>query len=56
MTATAAADQQCPLELVHKTRVCREAQKADVVEHAEVFRHVGLLFNGSTGWAGLPFI
>jgi hypothetical protein len=31
-------------------------KKADVVEHPEVFDHVGLLFNGLPGTAGLPFI
>jgi len=31
-------------------------KKADVVEHAKVFDHVGLLSNGPPGQAGLPFI
>jgi hypothetical protein len=31
-------------------------KKADVVEHPQVFGHVGLLFNGPPGTAGLPFI
>jgi hypothetical protein len=31
-------------------------KKADVVEHPEVFRHVGLLVNGLPGSAELPFI
>ena len=34
----------------------RKTKKADVVEHPEVFHHVGLLFNGPPGTAGLPFI
>jgi hypothetical protein len=33
-----------------------QAKKADVVEHPEVFDHVGLLANRSPGTAGLPFI
>jgi hypothetical protein len=32
------------------------SKKADVVEHPEVFLHVGLLVNGPPGLAGLPFI
>src|SRR5208337_3332645 len=31
-------------------------KKADVVQHPEVFDHVGLLVNGPPGTAGLPFI
>ena len=31
-------------------------KKADVVEHPEVFDHVGLLVNGPPGGAGLPFV
>jgi hypothetical protein len=31
-------------------------KKADVVEHPEVFDHVGLLVNGLPGVAELPFI
>jgi len=31
-------------------------KKADVVEHPEVFDHVGLLVNEPPGTAGLPFI
>ncbi len=31
-------------------------KKADVVEHPQVFDHVGLLVNGPSGTAGLPFI
>jgi len=31
-------------------------KKADVVEHPEVFHHVGLLINKPPGMAGLPFI
>jgi hypothetical protein len=34
----------------------RKQKKADVGEHPEVFTHVGLLFNGPPGTAGLPFI
>jgi hypothetical protein len=30
-------------------------QKADVVEHPEVFHHVGLLFSEPPGLAELPF-
>jgi hypothetical protein len=30
-------------------------KKADVVEHPQVFDHVGLLFNRPPGTAGLPF-
>ncbi len=37
--------------------VCRWKQKkTDVVEHPEVFDHVGLLFNKPPGQAGLLFI
>jgi hypothetical protein len=32
-----------------------KAKKAGVVEHPEVFDHVGLLVNGPPGHAGLPF-
>jgi hypothetical protein len=31
-------------------------KKADVVEHPEVFDHIGLLFDEPPGTAGLPFI
>ena len=31
-------------------------KKADVAEHPEAFHHVGLLVNGSSAAAGLPFI
>jgi hypothetical protein len=31
-------------------------KKADVVEHREVFDHVGLLVNKPPGMAGVPFI
>jgi hypothetical protein len=31
-------------------------KKAEVVEHPEVFDHVGLLINEPPGTAGLPFI
>jgi hypothetical protein len=31
------------------------AKKADVVEHPEVFIHVGLLFNGPSRYSGVPF-
>jgi hypothetical protein len=31
-------------------------KKADVVEHPQVFDHVGLLFDEPPGLAGLPFI
>jgi hypothetical protein len=31
-------------------------KKADVVEHPEVFDHVGLLVDGPPGGAGLPFV
>ncbi len=31
-------------------------KKADVVEHPEVFDHVGLLVNKPLGMAGVPFI
>jgi hypothetical protein len=30
-------------------------KKADVAEHSEVIRHVGLLVNEPPGIAGLPF-
>jgi hypothetical protein len=30
-------------------------KKADMVEHPEVFDHIGLLVNGPPGTAGLPF-
>ena len=32
-----------------------QTKKADVVEHLEVFDHVGLLVNEPPGTAGLPF-
>jgi len=32
-----------------------QTKKADVVEHPEVFDHVGLLVNEPPGMAGLPF-
>jgi hypothetical protein len=31
-------------------------KKTDVVEHPEVFGHVGILINEPPGTAGLPFI
>jgi hypothetical protein len=31
-------------------------KKTDVIEHPEVFGHVGLLVNGPSGTAGLPFV
>lgn len=31
-------------------------KKADVVEHPEVFDHVGLLVDGPPGGTGLPFV
>ena len=34
----------------------RNKEKADVVEHAELFDHVGLLVNEPPVQAGLPFI
>jgi hypothetical protein len=34
----------------------REEKKADVVEHPEVFDHVGLLVNGPSSDAEVPFI
>jgi hypothetical protein len=34
----------------------RKRKKADVAEHSEVPRHVGLLVNEPPGLAGLPFI
>jgi hypothetical protein len=37
-------------------RAPSQAKKADVVEHAEVFDHVGLLVNKPPGKTGLPFI
>jgi hypothetical protein len=33
-----------------------QTKKADVVEYPKAFDHVGLLVNGPTGMAGLPFI
>jgi hypothetical protein len=39
------------LEAVEKP----ETKKAGVVEHPEVFDHVGILVNGPPGMAGLPF-
>jgi hypothetical protein len=33
-----------------------ETKKADVTEHPEVFDHVGLLIDGPSSYAGLPFI
>jgi len=33
-----------------------KAKKTDVVEHPQVFDHVGLLVNEPPGSAGLPFI
>ena len=37
-------------------RARERKKKTDVVEHPEVFDHVGLLFNEPPGTAGLPFI
>jgi hypothetical protein len=34
----------------------RPHKKTDVVEHPQVFDHVGLLVNGLPGPAGLPFV
>jgi len=39
-----------------RTEKQRSTKKADVVEHPEVFDHVGLLVNGLPGMAGSPFI
>jgi len=36
--------------------VGQNKKKADVVEDPMVFHHVGLLFDGPPGRAGLPFI
>jgi len=47
---------QClPRDLVRPVPL-RTKKKADVVEHPEVFSHVGLLVNEPPGHAGLPFI
>jgi hypothetical protein len=37
-------------------QVCHPGKKADVAEHLEMFRHVGLLYNEPPGRAGLSFI
>jgi len=37
-------------------RCLKETEKADVVEHPEVFDHVGLLVNEPPGIAGVPFV
>ncbi len=34
----------------------QKTKKAEVTEHPEVFRHVGLLCNGSPDTVGLPLI
>ena len=34
----------------------RPTKKADATQHPRVLNHVGLLFNGPPGTAGLPFI
>jgi len=34
--------------------MCDTKQKADAVEHPKVFRHVGLLCNGSSAAADYP--
>ena len=39
-----------------KTTESESEKKADVAEHPEVFRHVGLLVNGLPGAAELPFV
>jgi hypothetical protein len=36
--------------------VSAKKKKADVAEHPEVFDHVGLLVNGPSSYAGVPFI
>jgi len=38
------------------TPVAYGKRQADVAEHPEVFDHVGLLVNGLSGTAELPFI
>jgi hypothetical protein len=43
------AESKAPWKLVPK-------KNADVVEHPEVFHHVGVLVNGLPGSAELPFI
>ena len=43
--------------ILHGTNPSYDGQKkADVAEYIEVFGHVGLLINGLSGMAGLPFI
>ena len=37
-------------------RCCKQNKKADAIEHPQGFDHVGVLVNGPTGSAGLPFI
>ena len=41
---------------VGATSAAAQRKKTDVSEHPGVFDHVGLLVNGPTGIAGLPFI
>ena len=45
---------QLPCRL-HPLGVADSEKKADVVEHPEVFDHVGLLVSEPSGAAGLPF-
>jgi hypothetical protein len=42
--------------IVKHSSPLRRNKKADVVEHPQVFDHVGLLSNEPPGLAGLPFI
>jgi len=39
-----------------KTDMDATNKKTDVEEHLEAFDHVGLLVNGPSGQAGLPFV
>ena len=44
------------LSVIQTVQRRAKTKKADVVEHPEVFDHVGLLFTEPPGRAGLPFI
>jgi len=41
---------------LRSSRVTKKQKKADMVEHPQVFDHVGLLIIEPPGMAGLPFI
>ena len=48
-------DHRRPPGCLRSACAAESEKKADVVEHLEAFRHVGLLFNEPPGRAGLSF-